>query len=492
MRSRRVAERRRVASAGTGPAASGEGLGGGVVATGGGGAGRFTAVLTLVALVAGMVAGSLAAVTPDVITNGGFDQQLAGWLLNEGVGAYSTRDRLGGTGSVFGESGGAEIVVEQCVELDGEPPMELRAWVLLERGGADVVVDFFPSPGCGGTLVDRMVRAALPGGGWQELRIRDRYAVPALSANVMLIVGGPVGATSRAFFDDVSLELGTDTYDGNLLVNAGFDDPDPAEDWGGAGQGGTEVYFGPDRQGRAGSSLLFKGTLDPFSSYRLLAQCVPVEPDTRYVWGAFIRNLAGVGRVTVDFYGSPGCRDQVDLGGGSQTVPGPGWARSGAAATSPPGAVTASVQLVAVRPQDVPSEAPFDFELLFDDVVFAPGLCLPDYDTLCLVDGRYRVEARWRGPSEPFLQDAGAVEQSDAAGYFWFFQPDNAEVTIKVLPGGCSLNQRTWVFAAATTNVQVLLEVEDLLTGETWTAENPLGTPFEAIQDLEALEGCGI
>jgi ELWxxDGT repeat protein len=64
----------------------------------------------------------------------------------------------------------------------------------------------------------------------------------------------------------------------------------------------------------------------------------------------------------------------------------------------------------------------------------ASAACQPAPDQLCLGNGRFRVEARWRD----FQGGTGrgtAVALTNETGYFWFFAPDNVEVVVKVLDG---------------------------------------------------------
>jgi hypothetical protein len=66
--------------------------------------------------------------------------------------------------------------------------------------------------------------------------------------------------------------------------------------------------------------------------------------------------------------------------------------------------------------------------------------CQPDATTLCLNDGRFKVEAEW----EDFAGHVGAAyaaQGSDDSGEFWFFGPDNVELLVKVIDGcGSSLD----------------------------------------------------
>ena len=118
-------------------------------------------------------------------------------------------------------------------------------------------------------------------------------------------------------------------------------------------------------------------------------------------------------------------------------------------------------------------------------------MCEPSDTRLCLLDGRFKVEATWRD----FDGNAGAgqaAQLTDATGTFWFFTPDNVEVVVKVLDACYQPFNRFWVFAASLTNVEVELTVTDLYPVEIQTYFNPLGNPAEPIQDTNAFATCGI
>lgn len=125
--------------------------------------------------------------------------------------------------------------------------------------------------------------------------------------------------------------------------------------------------------------------------------------------------------------------------------------------------------------------------------VFALGLrgeptCTETATTLCL-DDRFRVSARWEtvggdsgdGQARPLTGDTGT---------YWFFDPANLEVIVKVI-NGCVVNGRIWVFAAGLTDTGVELTVEDTrFPGQSRTYSNPIGTPFKPIQDTSAFSEC--
>jgi hypothetical protein len=107
---------------------------------------------------------------------------------------------------------------------------------------------------------------------------------------------------------------------------------------------------------------------------------------------------------------------------------------------------------------------------------------------LPLSAGRFQVEVTWldyesrRGNGEP-------VPFADDGGWFWFFDPTNPEVTVKVLDG-CGVNGHFWVFASGLTDVEVDLRITDTATGAVRTYRNELGQPFELVRDLEAFATC--
>ena len=121
------------------------------------------------------------------------------------------------------------------------------------------------------------------------------------------------------------------------------------------------------------------------------------------------------------------------------------------------------------------------------------GTCTPGPDHLCLLDGRFRVEARWE------IRDGGsglgtARPLTDDTGSFWFFDPDNLELVVKMIDA-CEPFDRFWVFAGGLTNVEVQLKVVDTEAAGTGQEAvrrytNPLGTPFRPIQDTAVFDTC--
>lgn len=110
--------------------------------------------------------------------------------------------------------------------------------------------------------------------------------------------------------------------------------------------------------------------------------------------------------------------------------------------------------------------------------------CAPNATTLCLGNGRFELTGRWRANGQN--GDARPVQLTADSGYFWFFDEDNVEVTVKVL-NACSLAPGAyWVFASGMTNVEVELTVLDTLRNTTKTYSNPAGTTFVTKLDTNA------
>ncbi len=115
--------------------------------------------------------------------------------------------------------------------------------------------------------------------------------------------------------------------------------------------------------------------------------------------------------------------------------------------------------------------------------------CQPGPTTLCVGEGdRFQVTARWTAHGE--TGDAGTLPLARDTGAFWFFDPANLELAIKVLDG-CGVNDRFWIFMTGLTDVGVYIKFEDTFTGSTWSYTLEGGKPFPTIVDTNAFETCG-
>lgn len=130
-------------------------------------------------------------------------------------------------------------------------------------------------------------------------------------------------------------------------------------------------------------------------------------------------------------------------------------------------------------------ETPYTFRLRSGATDYSPeasvttgtfrGACREAADYLCLRDGRFEVRAHWSKPD--VLEEFGAgtavpVDISDESGLFWFFEPGNIELIVKVLDGRAT-NGSYWVFFGALSDVEYWITVRDAESGGRRTYHNP-------------------
>ncbi|HKD17393.1 MAG TPA: PKD domain-containing protein, partial [Thermoanaerobaculia bacterium] len=112
--------------------------------------------------------------------------------------------------------------------------------------------------------------------------------------------------------------------------------------------------------------------------------------------------------------------------------------------------------------------------------------------TLYLDGGRFAVTTAWTTAapgSGPSSGQGTMVDLSNDTGYFWFFDPTNAEVIVKVLDA-CSVDGHFWVFASGLTNLGVTLTVTDTQTGTSKSYTNTDGDPYAPVQDFQTFNSC--
>jgi hypothetical protein len=118
-----------------------------------------------------------------------------------------------------------------------------------------------------------------------------------------------------------------------------------------------------------------------------------------------------------------------------------------------------------------------------------PSTCVPNANTLCLNNGRFRVVVDWATTTGSGSANVVPVGSEDS-GLFWFFDENNWELLVKVL-NGCGVNDHYWVFAAATTDLEYVMRVTDTaVAGTTRQYGNPGGQPAPAVTDSFAFATC--
>ncbi len=122
------------------------------------------------------------------------------------------------------------------------------------------------------------------------------------------------------------------------------------------------------------------------------------------------------------------------------------------------------------------------------------GGCIPTNTILCIDDQsgdrRFRVQVAYQTAQSGGRSGNGqAIPLSSlgvsAGGIFWFFDPTNPEMLIKVIKG-CAVNNHFWVFYSAGTNVGLTVTVTDTVTGHTATYTNPDLKAAPPVQDVNA------
>ncbi len=147
------------------------------------------------------------------------------------------------------------------------------------------------------------------------------------------------------------------------------------------------------------------------------------------------------------------------------------------------------------------SSDPGDFALFGDEIFFRandhvvgselfayrPGAdCPDDPEVACLRQGRFETTVRWRKPDGQ--QGTGKVIPfSDDSTLFWFFNPTNIELGLKVIDGR-QVNDQFWVFYGALSTVEYRIDVRDRATGRVRTYHNPAGEIYGRA-DNQALPG---
>lgn len=113
----------------------------------------------------------------------------------------------------------------------------------------------------------------------------------------------------------------------------------------------------------------------------------------------------------------------------------------------------------------------------------AIGSCLPDQTTLCLNQGRFKVQVSFQTSTIP-AGAGNALPLTGDTGSFWFFSANNIEMTIKVVDGR-AVNGKFWFFAGALSDVAYTITVTDLTTGavKTYSATRGIQT---ALNDTSA------
>ena len=113
------------------------------------------------------------------------------------------------------------------------------------------------------------------------------------------------------------------------------------------------------------------------------------------------------------------------------------------------------------------------------------GNCVPDPETFCFQNSRFAVEMDWWTSDGKSGPGKAAPDGANDSGMFWFFDPNNREVLIKVL-NGCAVNDHVWVYGASATDLGYSIRVTDTMTGVVSEYRKEDGRAADAITDSRA------
>jgi hypothetical protein len=131
--------------------------------------------------------------------------------------------------------------------------------------------------------------------------------------------------------------------------------------------------------------------------------------------------------------------------------------------------------------------------------LIAPGPCVRDTRTACLLDDRFEVKVSMKNFASPpatfpgFIQTyQGASSETDQSVSYYSFQEGNVEVFVKMVNACANPNFVSfWLFAAGATNADTVITVRDTLADEIYTIHNPSGVLFQTVADTKSFQTCG-
>ncbi len=114
----------------------------------------------------------------------------------------------------------------------------------------------------------------------------------------------------------------------------------------------------------------------------------------------------------------------------------------------------------------------------------SPSDCAPSETALCLLQGRYRVEATWRTATAQGI--ARAHPEAANFGAFSLADPEHLELFVGMRDACATEFQMVWVYTAGLTDAEVEFIVTEVATGEVRRYPNQLGMQFVPMLDAMA------
>ncbi len=121
-----------------------------------------------------------------------------------------------------------------------------------------------------------------------------------------------------------------------------------------------------------------------------------------------------------------------------------------------------------------------------------PTVCVADADTACHLGNRFQVEVDWTtadtAGSAQVMSFGGERASSDQSSFWWFFDPANFEMGVKMVDA-CSFTNSYWVFVSGLTNQAYDVRITDTHTSLFRIYRNPLGQYPQTIGATGAGDG---
>lgn len=276
----------------------------------------------------------------------------------------------------------------------------------------------------------------------------------------------------------------------DLLLDGAFDDPTDVAPWLEFNDFLEVDWSNDDAFGEGASGSIQLRNSDPVgnSGIKTATRCVQLTPGAKYRFTAQAKvpggqTKAGTAVAILYFYTANNCNGTRFGQTFSTEVSSPGtWQSLGTDVID----LTEDARSVEIALGNLKVDDGGSVDVLFDDVQMEEldGACAPSSKRLCLTGNRFGIEVEWLTPDGTLGTGTTRPMTSDS-GLFWFFEPDNLEVLVKVLDA-CAINNHFWVYLAATTDVNYRLTVTDTTSDQIQQYINPQGVRAQAIADIEA------
>jgi hypothetical protein len=116
--------------------------------------------------------------------------------------------------------------------------------------------------------------------------------------------------------------------------------------------------------------------------------------------------------------------------------------------------------------------------------------CSDDADTACHLAGRFQVEVEWTTVSDSgaaqVMSFGGQRASSDQSSFWWFFDPANFEMGVKMVDACVPPFNSYWAFVSGLTNQFFRVRITDMVTDAVKVYENPLGSYPQTVGDTSA------